>query len=363
MKILTNFILIFLILSLFACTNEKPSDWLPTFPGINVDENTIFIKDWNPSHYILYAVDTKEDRIIYKYDGLEGTMYFTYNYYFDKDSLYVVFDFAGPNTGIPYRFNLREGRFERLRGEERKVHSIMIFDNRVWLKTYLEGVSGYPFTITTYNSKWEIERITLPEGSLSNDVFFLNGEYYLILFCFDTFDSKIYKLSNKKKILDSSLNGISYHTYQFQLNRYLVARELKEGNDGSLSHRDDYYYVNSFEPLDVQFLFSIDGDKEYIGSNSEDAIYKDGIQTTIYEKDNFLFIIARDAAEAWSSNHFFLCKRDKLDGYKEVLRKEISNVRGYTNYVWCKGHLWVKGEEGDEIYKININDLTCKVIR
>jgi len=322
------FLLIFTILSLSwrSCSNEVDPNYLPSFDGINVDENTIFLTNLkDDKNHIVYAVDTSNDKILYKYEFKNLIIYdLTYNYSFDFNPYIVLLN------GKALKLNTKTGLCEKFELDF-TPEEITIIGNDLWITPTGAGFEDSPKKYFVYRADNNEEKyITLPEGRFDGVWTHINGKYYFHLFM-DTINSKIYNY-NDNKIIGNNLFEKSYGFYKLQ-NNYL---------QGYLSNPVylETYYITSFEPLDGLFLFG--SDKLLI--------------MNVFESDNFVYFL-----ETWGFSESYITMRDKSDGYKQI--EQINFNDSGNRIAYCKnGYIWITSEDNDGAYKVNMDNLSYEII-
>ncbi|MBP7553467.1 MAG: hypothetical protein KA885_08570 [Spirochaetes bacterium] len=318
--------IIFLIFSCCSCSNETDPDYLPTFEGINADANTIFLSnEKDDNKHILYAVDTGENKIIYRYEFNNLKFYdMAYDNSFDFNP-YIVF-----LNGKAIKLNTKTGKCDRFELGFSSDY-VEIVGDRLWIcpsGAGLEGVSKDYYVYEADNGKGEY--VTLPEGLFNGKWTFIDNKYYFSLFM-DIINSKIYNYTNNV-IVGNNLFGKKYALYRLKGN-YL---------EGILSESyiGEVYYINSFEPLDGQFLFS------------------GGILSIIdvFEFGNLVYFLEIDRF-----SELYITMRDKSDGYKQIKQINFNDSGNYLTY--CKnGYIWCVSEDNDGAYKVNMDDLSYEII-
>ncbi|MBP7553468.1 MAG: hypothetical protein KA885_08575 [Spirochaetes bacterium] len=324
-KILIIFLFV-MILICCNCSNEVDPDYLPSFDSIEVDENTIFLSNIkDDKKHIIYAVDTSNDKILYKYEFKNLIIYdMVYDASFDMNPYIVLLN------GKAIKLNTKTGKCEKFELDF-TPEEITIIDNDLWITPTGAGFEESPKKYFVYRADNNEEKyITLPEGRFDGVWTHINGKYYFHLFM-DTINSKIYNY-NDNKIIGNNLFEKSYVFYKLQ-NNYL---------QGYLSNPDYFetYYITSFEPLDGRFLFSSDK----------------LLMINAFESDNFAYFL-----EIWGFSELYITMRDKNEEYKQI--KQIFLNDSGNRITYCKnGYIWCVSEDNDGAYKVNMDDLSFEVI-
>ena len=324
-KILIIFLFI-MILICCNCSNEVDPNYLPSFKGINVDENTIFLTNLkDDKNHIVYAVDTSNDKIIYKYEFRNLIIYdMDYNYSFDTNPYIVLLN------GKAIKLNTKTGNCEEFKLDF-TPEKITIVKNKLWITPLFAGFENSPKDYFVYNTSInKVEYITLPEGVFNGRWAEINNNCYFVLFM-DTTNSKIYNYSNNT-IIGKNLFNTDYVLYRLNGN-YLQATH-------SVSYLSDIYYINSFEPLDGKFLF-----------NNRNLLNID-----VFESGDYAYFLENNGPPELT-----ITKRDKTEDYKQIKQINFNDSGNYFTY--CKnGYIWCVSEDNDGAYKVNMDDLSYEII-
>ncbi|HBD92681.1 MAG: hypothetical protein A2015_14705 [Spirochaetes bacterium GWF1_31_7] len=326
-----NFVITFLLLS---CSNEiDPSKPLPSFEGINVDKNTIFVLDRDDVRYhYIYAIDTVKNKIFYsyKFDGIFlGSI--VYNYSFDIDGLYVNFI-----DGRVVRICLSEGKVGEFNIDS-NVECIGIFDGKLFLTPCKPGLKNVPVVYSTYDPIRHIfSSVTLPEGIFYPTSYYTsNNGSLLISLSFYGEPPELYDFTNNFIIdsfeLTKTFNFIG--GYQLRENYLLGLYEEKE-NTYNIA-----IYTLNYDNGICQF--------DYKFSHIEDFMFFDFLII-----DHWMYLIGRTK----------IVIRDINNNYNIV--NQIKLIDGGENSVYyLNNFFWIPSQQYNGVYKINPDDLSVEVIR
>lgn len=322
-------VILFLLFSYSSCSNEVDPNYLPSFEGINVDENTIFIYSFDNKNKKIFAVDTKKSKIIHTYQWRGKSIN-----NFIHDSSFDINPYLDFYDGYIYKFDVKTGNFIKFDAGY-YVDLFFIFDNKLWASNWGYGDNNKSFNYFTYESKNNaIEYETISEGNFRGNFLFTDNTYYLELYYNDKL-SKIYNYRTKK-IIDINLFEEKYRYLHFKKNNYLV------GNYYDSNYKDmyDIYCIDSFEPeIKYRRIFSTDSYWKYIGNYEE--------------VDNLLYSIDRS----------YISIRDKNKNYEVILEKEFDSYSSSWGEYIKNGFIWFVTPDNSGIYKINMKDLTHEVVR
>ena len=322
-------ILLVVLLSCSTCSNEIDPNALPTFDGISIDENTVFMFDRKDDKvHKIYAIDTKNSKKIYTYEFKRKIIFdFEYDASFDINPYILLL------SGEVLKLEVKTGKVKKF-DLQYAQESISITDKRLWINQYQVGLENTPRDYHTYDPKTDkIEKVTLPEGVYYGYSGFINDCYYLPLDYGLGTPAKIYNLT-QEKIVNNSLFTNKYTSFYFYLNNYLEAF--------SDITKIDVYFINSIEPvLNYNYLFSYDG-SQYSGLE-------------ILEDSNFIYHVGREN----------VIKRNKNNNYAiEKIATFDNNSSGGSWGAYCKnGYIWLVSENNDGAYKVNMDDLSYEVVK
>jgi len=257
-----------------SCSNEVDPNKLPTFDPITVDENTIFLSNIKDAPKVskIYAIDTKNSIKLYTYDFKGRGISLIYDSSFDMKPYLQFF------SGEVLKIETKTGKLHQI-DIKYSVNYLSITNNKLWAIPEGRGFENTSKDYFTYDAKNDkSEYITLQEGMYNGSSILIKNNTYLSIF-YDDKDilkestTKIFNFTTNKflseKLFDSNKN---YESYLFSGN-YIGATYYDYKNEKYLT---DILIINSFEPLDYRFLFTL----------------KDGFgMRDVFEKDNFIYFI------------------------------------------------------------------------
>ena len=333
--LLPIFTLVIFLLS-NTCSNENEAELLPTFATIETNEKIIFFDDLSNIPNRIYAVDTEKEKVIYIYNfNLKKR---TVIYDFTYDPSFDINPYITLMNGPALKFNVKSGKLIEIKTKFTPCDYLAIIDNRLWITpvTSIIARENSPLDYLIYDAKTnESYYKTLPEGLFcggQNNSAFINGKYYLSIYL-NGREDKIYNLTDMKMVGNSLSLGQPYSIY-FITNHFL------QGIITGTPDKRDIYYLTSFEPLFVEFLFS-DPDFTLLAS---------------YEKGNFIYLI-----EGVGEN-LRITKRDKNDIHTAIATRTFDDSRSRKTY--CIGdYIWVISRSNRGAYKISMEDLSYTVIK
>ncbi len=329
-KITLLITMLFLMISCYNCSNEVDKNQLPTFQGINVDINTIFLvnsKDDNV--HKIYAIDTKNNRKIYTYEFKKKIIYdLIFDASFDLNPYIILL------SGEAFKIDVKSGKL-KIFDVKYTPEVLSVIDNKLWITPSGVGFKNTPkdyFTYDVINDKSEY--ISIPEGLFWGSWMNIDNNYYLPLE-YNAENPQIYNLNSGKILKDVITNsGEKYVAYNFYNNKYLYGWYLN--NNGKLI--GDFYLINSFEPnVSYKYLFTTDENYPFSGD--------------LYENNNYLYFV----------NRHYIITRNKITYSMEKIIK-LNNTISFGSY--CKnGYIWLTSEENDGAYKVNMDDLSYEVVK
>ncbi|MBP7553466.1 MAG: hypothetical protein KA885_08565 [Spirochaetes bacterium] len=276
----------------------------------------------------IYAVDTKNSSIMYRYKFNDLILYdLEFDASFDMN-VYISF-----LNGKTVKMNLKTGTLEKFEINY-SVDYLSITNGKIWAIPNGIGIENKPKEYYVYDPLVkESEYITIPEGIYLGRHINLNENcYFEIVIQSTNWISKIYNYS-QNRIYDVNLFNKYYSSYRFGLRNYAYAI-YEDGN----RIKADVYYINSFEPLNVNLIF----------------VTEDYLLNNIFEKDNFIYFIT------CSGEIISIFKTDKTNNYKIIKSVNLNNSK---ENVYCKnGYIWCVSEDNDGAYKVNMDDLSYEVI-
>ena len=313
-----------------SCSNEVDPNKLPTFDPITVDKDTIFLSNIKDAPKVskIYAIDTKNSKRIYTYDFKKSVIYIQYDASFDINPYIIFLD------GKLFKLETRSGTLKRI-NTDFIVDNISIVNDKAWIAPSKIAVEGVPQKHYIYDPKLDnLESINLPEGLFRGGWTYINNNYYFPISLDSPSGDKIYNFTTNT-IIGNNFFGKQYNIYVMKKN-YLSGLILSQ--DPSYDSWD-FYYINSFEPLDGKFLFSTG---------------RFGL-LDIYERGNLVYFL-----DSFSGLRITI--RDKTKDYAII--KTISLIDGGNYQAYCKNnYIWCVSENNDGVYKINMDDLTYEVIK
>jgi len=326
-KLFLPAILIF-VLCCCSCSNEIDPNYLPSFDGIEVDENTIFLSNIkDDKKHIIYAVDTSNDKILYKYEFKNLIIYdMEYDASFDTNPYIVLLN------GKAIKLNTKTGLCEKF-SINFTPERVEVVGDKLWITPTGVGFEGSPKEYYIYDSKTNnTEYITLPEGLFRGDWTFINNCYYLAL-SISSYGDILYNLTEKKNIGGNFFNR-NHSFYK------LSGNYLQDSFISSASDYEEVYYINSFEPFNYKSLYKSD---KYL------------LLINVFEKNNYSYFVEI------GNNYLNITKRDIINNYIELKNIQIYDSWNYLTY--CKnGYIWCVSEDNDGAYKVDMDDLSYEII-
>lgn len=327
MKILLNLRIVFILSLFISCPWDGHYEGirapLPSFEGIEVNEDTIFLINSQkyPKYSELYAVDTKKEIVLYRYRFDNILLYdLTFNYAVD-DSVYFV---------------LLDGRFIALKTSTGEVKEILIdyspyllsfVEEKVWIFPNTPGFEGVPVNYNVYDPKSsKIETVQLPEGLFLGESMVRNQDRYFAL-QYSSTPARLYN-DSKKRFISNSGDLKKYQSIRFTV--YFIGDEyLAAVNSGFC----DVFKINDIENGEYEYLFQTE------------------VTAGIYEDEDYFYFIDREVAR----------KIDKTDF--KVIESELPGD-SMNIFSYCKnGSLWIVSDDHNGTYKISMEDFSVQVIQ
>jgi len=327
------FLIIIVVLSLSCCncSNEIDPDYYPSFDGINGDENTLyFVNRSNDEIHKIYAVDTKNKKKVYTYE-FNRKKFTNVIYDLVYDSSFDINPYCVFMNGDALKLDVSLGKFIKF-DIDYYAGSLSIVDNDLWVIPDTFGLDNKPVDYFIYEPQKNCSKsVSIPEGRFYGSCCILDNNYYLPIEIGDFKYCKIYNLT-KKNIFKFYISEEKYDYYWFICNNYIFASYLD-------SIKFDVYFLNSFEPkLDYKYLFSI---------NTDELVF-----ATMFEDENYIYLISRE----------YIIKRNKNNNYDVEKTIRFNNKDSFGFY--CKnGYIWLTSEDNDGAYKVNMDDLSCEIIK
>ncbi|HOJ63488.1 MAG TPA: hypothetical protein PLE45_03605 [Spirochaetota bacterium] len=328
-------IILILIINLFLiccqCSNQGWFYTIPKFDPIEVNENTIFGVVSNYRKDKILVIDVEKEKIIYTYDLSSFSERGFFDVFYDL-SLDSNIYFTSLDRHF-YKLDTKKGELKRIalpQGYEAEY--IAQIEDKLLL-SYTNYIGKYVLYSLKTNS---IEYIDLP-GFFTGECMYLNGKYYLE---FEGYPYNYLYNYTDKKILSTNLLGKGYWRY------CLNPLKLDNGNYLSCWYNDeneyiDFYYITSLEP--PTFI--------HIQRELDERI---GLAYA-YERGNFVYFFI-------GTNKFSVVKRDKANNYAEV-KSILQNTQALSIFHSSirPPYIWMGSTDG--VYKINMDDLSYKLIR
>ncbi len=342
-------ILLTIFILLLSCSNEIDPESLPSFDGINANENTIYFLtnrgmfDYMPGRSDtakIYAIDTASSKKIYTYEFKRHFVEeLVYDASFDINPYILIRQYADAFDNIAVKINVKSGGVERLDIDFNPAH-LNIINGRLLLiqPTSSSGSSEKYFL---YNRNMGAPSpITPPKGTYISDAITLDSNDYLYLYYNNA--PKIYNFTTKK-FLNDNLFTTNYGDCSFYSNKYLFAK----GSTLDI----DVYELTSLEPnLVYSSLFSYNSKHIY--------------NIATYGDDNYLYIVTNEYDSDGYKNSA-ITKRDRQQSYNIIDQITFNNKYIWQSY-YKNGSIWLLAGDNyngtAEVYKINTNDLTYRII-
>ncbi len=347
----------FLLLLFIGCSNEIDPDTLPSFDGINGDENTIYFMTTPSSNNYGYYYDEDDavDQIL-AIDTISGKKIYTYEFNkhryallgiahdssFDINPYILISPFYGDRPNKLLKLDVKSGESKQL-DIDFIPRCLQIVADRLW-SCNLYGHYDQNKNFFTYNAKTNSSSyINIPTSILKNGMISINNnEYFCIEYTYysSNDNSKVYNLTTKKILSDNFLTR-NYNSFSFHSNKYVVAEDSTTDSNGSV------YSVDSFEPnLVCTPLFTYNKKNNYISE--------------IYEDSNYLYTIGGEKDNYEYKKNISVTKRDKQQNYDIDKTQKISGTYIEKSY-FKNGYLWILNSNYT-IYRVDINDLSYRII-
>ncbi len=312
---------LFLIFS-SGCIDIKEEELkpLPTFAPIGADSDTIYLTNYDTRR--VYAVDSKNSKIVYRYDFDGFTIHdLIHDSSFDINPYIILLD------GRSFKLDVRSGRAREF-NVKYLPNSLAIVDNKLWINP-IGGNEYFTYDPSSDQSKY----ITLPHYTFTRNHTKIDGKDYIVFF--DSIRNDIIYNLTDNVVVGDSLFSTQHKTY------VLKSHYLQELNINAEVENHNIYYIKSFEPLDGNYLFS-----------TGRFLLRD-----VYEKDNFAYFLT-----IFGYSNLVISKMDMNDGYAHINSINLKDSGNFVTY--CRyGYIWVVSENNDGVYKINMDDLSYEVIR
>ena len=360
-------LLIFFSFSILSCSNEIDPESLPSFAGINTDENTVYFltengynrADGSGEHETgkICAIDTKTSKKIYTYQFKRHIVKsLVYDPSFDINP-YIILDQYSRIKEKVVKIDVKTGELKKINLDFDVDFFILgplnIINNKLLIPNNYRD-----YLTDSYNEKcfvYDIKNgsssyIDFPAGMLQNNKISLNNNDYFYIQNYNK--NGIYNFTTGTMLADNVFTQ-NYKSCFFYCNKYMFALD-------NSTNTPNLFLIDSFEPdLVYTHLFTY--------NNSTNYSY------VVYEDNNYLYSIDNEidsGEEEYINEKVTIKKIDKQQNYDVVETKTLVggwfkgyNVQSYyrNGYIWClNGPIYYSSSTN--IYRIDTNDLSVRII-